>query len=275
MDRRLRVLLPRNPRLNPDRSSLEWIEARKRHQLSHAHVQMARELGMNPKKLGKIDNHTQEPWKVPLPRFIEELYETRFGKARPEVVITMEQRMAAFRKKKEERRAKKKLAREREGVVPSPAPPQPAPPALAIDDRPEAAALFANLKASKKKLNSLLMKCSGEVAYFDPVYRFYHQSFKVFALQQTTLELVAALQALAPDRKMNPRFRKIVTGGTGKTFELEHNQRWDEVTRPIIEAFFHARFFLECAVRSAKRHHAPPQNLPSHWAALLDLFDLR
>jgi hypothetical protein len=26
----------------------EWITARKRHRLSHAHVHMARELGMNP-----------------------------------------------------------------------------------------------------------------------------------------------------------------------------------------------------------------------------------
>lgn len=25
-----------------------WIDARKRHNLSHAHIQMARELGMNP-----------------------------------------------------------------------------------------------------------------------------------------------------------------------------------------------------------------------------------
>jgi hypothetical protein len=28
----------------------DWIAARGRHRLSHAHVQMARELGMNPKK---------------------------------------------------------------------------------------------------------------------------------------------------------------------------------------------------------------------------------
>jgi len=27
-----------------------WINARKRYHLSHAHIQMARELGMNPKK---------------------------------------------------------------------------------------------------------------------------------------------------------------------------------------------------------------------------------
>lgn len=50
-----------------------WIEARNRHCLSHAHVQMARELGLNPNKLGSIDNHEQEPWKAPLPQFIEPL----------------------------------------------------------------------------------------------------------------------------------------------------------------------------------------------------------
>ena len=261
--------------MNPDRTSLAWIAARKRHQLSHAHVQMARELGMNPEKLGKIDNHEQETWKVPLPRFIEQLYEKRFGKTRPDVVVTMEQRMAASRKKKEERRAKKKLARELGAGTPSPAPPKPVPAMPTVDDRPEVTALFANLKAAKKKLNSLLMKYSGEAAYFDPVYRYYHQSFKVFGLQTATLELVGALQALAPARKLNPRFLRIVSEGTGKTFELEHNQRWDEVTRPIVEAFFHARFFLESAVRSAKALQAPPQNLPSDWAVLLYLYELR
>ncbi len=38
-----------------------WIDARKRFHLSHVHVQMARELGMNPKKFGKLANHRQEP----------------------------------------------------------------------------------------------------------------------------------------------------------------------------------------------------------------------
>src|ERR1700737_3096035 len=62
-----------------------WADPRKRHRLSHAHVQMARELGMNPNKLGKLDNHRQEPWKAPLPEFIEHLYLKRFGRERPEV----------------------------------------------------------------------------------------------------------------------------------------------------------------------------------------------
>jgi hypothetical protein len=45
----------------PNQKMQAWIEARKRHHLSHAQVHMARELGMNPAKLGKIDNHKQQP----------------------------------------------------------------------------------------------------------------------------------------------------------------------------------------------------------------------
>ena len=50
------------------------MAAQKRHCLSDRHVQMARELGLNPDKLGKIDNHRQEPWKATLPQFIENIY---------------------------------------------------------------------------------------------------------------------------------------------------------------------------------------------------------
>ena len=68
-----------------------WIDARNLLKLSHLHVQMARELGMNPKKLGKLNNHKQEPWKRPLPVYLEELYRKRFGRSRPGVVASMEE----------------------------------------------------------------------------------------------------------------------------------------------------------------------------------------
>ncbi len=59
-----------------------WIDARKRFRLSHAHIQMARELGMNPKKFGGLANHRQERWKLPLPQFIAEIYFKRFERMR-------------------------------------------------------------------------------------------------------------------------------------------------------------------------------------------------
>ncbi len=97
-------------RLRLSEKDRQWIEARRRHRLSDAHVQMARELGMNPKKLGGLDNHRQEPWKAPLPIFIADCYFRRFGKERPERVCSIEQRAAEAQRKKQERRERRALA---------------------------------------------------------------------------------------------------------------------------------------------------------------------
>ena len=86
-----------------------WIDARNRFHLSDAQIQMARELGMNPKKFGKLANHKQEPWKAPLPDFIERIYFKRFGKRQPDQVRSIEQLIKAQGKKKAARRAVKQL----------------------------------------------------------------------------------------------------------------------------------------------------------------------
>ena len=134
--------------------------------------------------------------------------------------------------------------------------------------------LLLNLRRDRNELERLLEGCSDHWGYEDPVYRFYHQSFKVYGLQHQTCSIVEKLQALAPDLPLNPWFVQIVESGTGKEFKHEDNARWTEVTRPILEAFFHARFFLEMAVRYADLQ-APPQPLPSGYAALLYLFGIR
>ena len=72
----------------------KWMVAQKRHRLSDKQVQMARELGLNPDKLGKIDNHKQEAWKAPLPQFIESIYFKRFKRENPETVKPLKQIMA-------------------------------------------------------------------------------------------------------------------------------------------------------------------------------------
>ena len=54
---------------------------------------------MNPKKFGKIANEKQEPWKAPLPAFIEHIYLKRFGRDRPADVKSMEEIFRAKGKK--------------------------------------------------------------------------------------------------------------------------------------------------------------------------------
>ena len=68
-----------------------------------------RELRMNPQKFGSLANYKQEPWKLPLPDFIEELYHKRFKKDRPETVRSIEQIVKYQNRKKEERKARKRI----------------------------------------------------------------------------------------------------------------------------------------------------------------------
>ena len=103
-------------RKKPNQKMQAWIDARKRHHLSHAQVQLARELGMNPTRLGKKDNGDQEPWKMPLGPYIEYLYSKRFGKERPDVVLSIEEKVRRDEKKKARRREAKLRARQAERV---------------------------------------------------------------------------------------------------------------------------------------------------------------
>jgi hypothetical protein len=90
----------------PDRYQ-RWIDARKRYPLIHSHIQIASELGLNPNKFGGLANTKQDPWKLPLPEFVEELYIKHFKKNRPENVRSIEQMVRDYRKKKQERKMRR------------------------------------------------------------------------------------------------------------------------------------------------------------------------
>src|SRR6266487_2365839 len=72
-----------------------WAEAQKRFRLRDRHIQMARQLGLNPKKFGGLATHRQEPWKLPLPEFIAECYQKRFHRERPARVMPYNQKTHA------------------------------------------------------------------------------------------------------------------------------------------------------------------------------------
>jgi hypothetical protein len=93
----------------PDKLQI-WIEARKRFHLSHAQVQKARELGMNPRNFGSLHNHREEQWKLPLPQFIESLYFKRFGRNQPDRVISIEEQVREITQKKAAKQERKMTA---------------------------------------------------------------------------------------------------------------------------------------------------------------------
>lgn len=94
---------------------LPWIDVRKTFKLSDAHVQMARELGLSPKRFPNYANTTDQPWKLPLVEFIEQLYEKQFGKPRPDQVMSIEAMAEAHLAKRAARKQQQKQEAEAEG----------------------------------------------------------------------------------------------------------------------------------------------------------------
>ena len=134
--------------------------------------------------------------------------------------------------------------------------------------------LLERLKQRKAVLRELWEELNGHWGYEDGFYRFYHGSFKVYRVQSLTEKAVKFLRELLPERELNESFMAIIREGTGKEFERAHNREWLKHTRPVLEAFAHARYMVEMALRYAELPE-PPQPMPSGWAGLLYLYDLR
>ncbi len=161
----------------------KWMVAQKKHRLSDRHVQMARELGLNPDKLGKIDNHRQETWKAPLPQFIEKIYFKRFKKEAPETVKPLKEIMAEQeKKKKEQKKAKDEHRKLRDEAAVNPIVNEP--------DTSKPLSLSAKLKLMNEK-PKIKVKLEGgespdsilskEAHIFDEAFAFYEKESVTFS----------------------------------------------------------------------------------------------
>jgi hypothetical protein len=134
--------------------------------------------------------------------------------------------------------------------------------------------LLLRIKLRLMELEDLL--CQAEKAQEEYVYRFYHRSYKSIYIQAYTRVILESLHTLAPTgTELNSQLLKIVTEGYQSLFQEESDQNRDKETRSIIEGFFHTKFFLQMAVKYGKKLDALPELLPSGWAALLHLYNLR
>lgn len=80
-----------------------WSRARDRFALSPAQVQMARDLGLDPKRLGRLDRGDEDPG-VTIAERIERLYRDTFDREQPDLVESLEEIAARLEQKKAERR---------------------------------------------------------------------------------------------------------------------------------------------------------------------------
>ena len=135
--------------------------------------------------------------------------------------------------------------------------------------------LLDAIKARLPELEHLRLEFT--VMYEDRVYRYYHASFKVYSLQQTTLRAVELFRSVgqATGNQLCKLFEQIVADGTGRKFDPEHNANWPQHTRPIVEAFLHTKYFWEMMIKYGHELDSAPATLPDGWAAILELYNQR
>lgn len=139
----------------------------------------------------------------------------------------------------------------------------------------EAEQLLQAARARLPQLQALLAETLVEWCSEDSIYRLYHHSFKCYRIQAYTLEIVAELRLLVPHLELNDDFTQIIADGTGKEFDVSHNENWLSHTLPMTQAFFHAKHMLEMVCKYAEKLEEPPETLPSGWATVLYLYNLR
>ena len=144
-------------------------------------------------------------------------------------------------------------------------------------------ALLINIQRELPSLEKILEHVNSHWGEEDKVYRFYHESKKLYPIQGLTKAIYSALERISPHQtgeKIPDRYyQQIIREGMfGREHKLEDNQNWAKVCRPMLEALFHSKYFLEMAIKYGKEYPQLPsgnERIKSGWAALLELYGLR
>jgi len=67
--------------MNKKNRDVEWAEAKKKCRLNNETLQMAKEMGLNPRSLIKNIPNKSEQWKSPVSDWLQDMYEKRKAKA--------------------------------------------------------------------------------------------------------------------------------------------------------------------------------------------------
>lgn len=135
--------------------------------------------------------------------------------------------------------------------------------------------LLERLRDHSPTLTALLEEAGDESEDGeDLIYRFWHQSLKVYGLQQLTLRIHAALRSVS-GKPLESMYERLVKEGTGRTFTLSDNDAWLEATGPIVTAYLHSVHLLKLAARYSRQDDPIPPLLPSGWATLAHLYRIR
>jgi hypothetical protein len=74
--------------------------------------------------------------------------------------------------------------------------------------------------------------------------RYYSRSWNIYSSLKYTLDAAVLLDSLIPTLALKPEYATLVNRVIGKRFIPEVNLRWEEETKPILEAYSHTIYML-------------------------------
>ncbi len=138
--------------------------------------------------------------------------------------------------------------------------------------------LLSNIKSNLPELEELLNDVNSDW-YEDFIYRYYHHSWKVFDRQFIIRKIVKILEKIKP---LNTSFCDMFIEDVvdivipEKEYNVQkYNRDWRKYAKPILDAFFYAKYFLEMTVKYGKELDGSPDVLPYGYAALATLYGIR
>ena len=116
-----------------------------------------------------------------------------------------------------------------------------------------------------------------EAAEADGVLGYYEPGVEIYQLQPAVRAARKFLAALAPAGiELNPGFLEVCRGACARRFEWEANPGdWGAETRPILEGFWHCRYFVRMLARFGCEPEAASGPMSPGRAAVLCLYGLR
>jgi hypothetical protein len=138
-------------------------------------------------------------------------------------------------------------------------------------------AMLQRIKTRLPDIDAWLESRADKWCEEDGVYRFYHQSYKVFdRLQDITREGFALITDIGGEADPPCEwYSQIVREGIEHEMDEKTNDQWLQQTRPILEAFWHTKYFFSMMSKYGHLLDTAPTCMPSGWAAVLYLFELR
>lgn len=146
---------------------------------------------------------------------------------------------------------------------------------LSADNKNKEHRLRENITSSLGVLKDLQNLIASDHIYETKLYKYYHHSYKVYHLQEYTLNVVDALKELL-DLPLNENFMRQIELGTGKEYTPGLKVDWFEETVHITNAFLHAKYMLEMVLKyGAIGEDGSVPSFTHGWAAVLCLYIIR